>query len=457
MSVSPFTEEIVKSAFSNRSFSGRTHRFLGNLLSHNGSIAIVDQAVVSATNFATGLAVARVGGKAELGLYMLAWTLLIIANDVFSAIITTPYNIIRPTLDAERQQRYGGSVLLQQLVLSALCALMLIVGGGRLGHFGASVQIGRLMTVFASLFVVLVFREFARRMYFAHLEMGQALINDTVACALQLSLVGLLIARGALTAVTAYLAIALAALIPGVAWLWGNRHQLKINTSASFVDFRRNWRLAKWIVGSGVLWAAAMYMYPWLLAWMHGTSATGVWAACYGLVALSNPVLMGFGNYLGPKIALLQGYEGVNAMRGYVYRSSGIFAALLAPIFLIVWIWGDDLVRHLYGPVFAGNEVAIRILAVNVLVAGAVFPFSRGFFTLHRAAIDLAVNVLAIAILFTFGIWLVSAYGVVGAAIGLVMTSSITAVVRAAVFSRVALQRHSPEMDTGRVAITEAF
>jgi O-antigen/teichoic acid export membrane protein len=411
------------------------------VVSHGGSLALIDQAVVSATNFCTSLLIARVCGKAELGIYMLAWTVTMLVNEVLTAVILTPYNVISPTFDAAQQVRYRGSMVLHQLALSAVCSVCLICAAMQMVRFPDSTGLGRLLGLLAGLIVVLVFREFARRMYFAHLQMRTAVITDAVGSFLQLSLIAWMIRYRILNAPSAYIAIALASTVPGLVWLITYRHGFTVSFSTAVIDFRRNWHVAKCILGSGMLWAGAMYAYPWLLVWMHGISATGVWAACYGLVALSNPVLLGFGNYLGPKIAILHGRHGMPAMRSYVWRSCAMFAGLLTPLAVIAWFWGDPLVSHLYGAAFSGHTTAIRFLVVNVLIAGAAFPFSRGLFSIQRADLDLAVNVVAILFLFCFGLGLVHFYGVAGAAAGLMLTNGVTAILRVGIFDRVTRQK----------------
>jgi O-antigen/teichoic acid export membrane protein len=136
-----------------------------------------------------------------------------------------------------------------------------------------------------------------------------------------------------------------------------------------------------------------------------------------------------------------------------------MFVLLLSPLAAVVWIWGDALVRHLYGAAFAGHSFALRVLVLNVLIAGAVFPFSRGFFSIQRADLDMAVNVLAVVILLSLGLALVWSYGVAGAALGLAVTNGSTAIIRVGLFGRVT--RHGPDLAfaVGSVSVlgVEAF
>ena len=357
------------------------------------------------------------------------------ATEILTAVVITPYNVNSPTLDPEQQERYRGSALLHQIGMSFLFAIFLVVASLKLHHMPNTRQLAGLLGLLSFLIVVLLLKEFGRRMFFAHLEMLSAVATDLAACALQLSLIAAMSLKQTLSARNSYLAIGFASLIPACTWLYANRRRLAVSRSLAIIDFRMNWKIARWILGSGALWVVAMYVYPWLLIWMHGPSTTGAWAACYGLVALCNPVLLGFGNYLGPKIPLLYGVHGPETMRSYVWRSSIAFVLLLAPLGGVAWFFGNSLVGHLYGPAFTGYTAAIRLLIVNATILGAVFPISRGLFSMHRADLDMLANVVAVLILFLLGVPLVRSFGVTGAAIGLAASNGVSALIRAVVFA----------------------
>lgn len=407
-----------------------------SILAHRGSLALIDQGVVSGANFVTTLTIARVCGKAELGLYIAAWTALYIVNEILSALITVPFVINNPTVPESSQARYRGSVVIHQLLGSSIAAAAVGMAGIVLycsGRTGA----GKLLGTIAGLLVALLFRDFSRRMWFANLQMKAAVVSDCAAAIIQLLLLGILAITGELRAVTAYLVIAAAATIPSVQWISSHKRRVTLRVHAAVVDFRTNWKLARWITSSGALWAVASYTYPWILIWSAGPATTGIWAAYYGVVALSNPVLLGVGNYLGPRIAILQGHSGTMRMRQYVYRSSVGFACLLSPIALALWCFGNVIVRHLYGAAYTGHAAVIRLLAVNVLLVGVMFSFTRGLFVLQRPDLDTYVNIGGAVILLCAGIPLVHWFGITGSAIGLSVTSAVTLILRIVLFSRI--------------------
>jgi O-antigen/teichoic acid export membrane protein len=71
-----------------------------------------------------------------------------------------------------------------------------------------------------------------------------------------------------------------------------------------------------------------------------------------------------------------------------------------------------------------------------MLISSLMYPYSQGLFSLERAKADTLVNVVSVALLFTIGIAAVKSYAAVGAATALLVSTSITALIRIRVFAR---------------------
>jgi O-antigen/teichoic acid export membrane protein len=69
-----------------------------------------------------------------------------------------------------------------------------------------------------------------------------------------------------------------------------------------------------------------------------------------------------------------------------------------------------------------------------LLVTAVAFAFSRALFAVERADLDFRLNLAAVAIMMTLGLWLVRSYGPLGAALGLLIAIVSTSGVRTAVF-----------------------
>jgi O-antigen/teichoic acid export membrane protein len=403
---------------------------------HQGIISLADQAVVSATNFATGVIIARTCSKEEFGLYMLGLSLILLVTDLQTSLISTPYMVYAPRLKGAAHALYTGSTLIHQLAFSFFTMLALLgvafavtIGVGPRG-------LGPVIWALVAMIGLITLREFARRVCFARLKLWTAFLFDTCIALVQVSSLLVLARFGLLSASRAYWVIGSACGIAILWWFWSDRGFYRLRMGESLPDLKKNWVFGRWVFASGLVWAVSMNLYPWFLAAFHGTASAGVWAACLGVVLVGNPALLGIQNLVGPKIAHVYAAAGPKAVRRLVLKITAAISLPVSLLCLALIFWGGRLMTLLYGRQYAGNGLVVAILAVNLLVGAAAFPFSRALFAIERADLEFLVNFAALFMMITLGLWLVRTFGPLGAAIGFLGANFVTSTVRAGVFLR---------------------
>jgi O-antigen/teichoic acid export membrane protein len=416
-----------------------------NTAMHQGIVSLADQAVASATNFLTGVVIARACSKEELGLYMLGFSLILMMNDLQSSLITTPYMVYAPRLEGRAHALYTGSTLIHQL---AFCFLMMF--GVACGAFAVNKGVGprALGPVLWALVVVvalIMLREHARRVSFARLQLKTAFLFDTFIGVGQISGLLILAHFRLLSASRAYWVIGVVCGLAVIGWLWWDRGFYEPRMDQSLADLKKNWVLGKWVFVSGLVWAVSVNLYPWLLTAFHGVASTGVWAACLGVISVGNPVLLGIQNLVGPKIAHEYAAKGPRALHRLVIKITAVMAFPMSILCLVMFIWGGRLLALPYGRQYAGNSLIVAILSLNLLVTAAAFSLSRALFAIDRADVDFIVNFTALFIMVTVGLWLVRAFGPIGAAFALLGTNFSTSVVRAGAFVRLSARISAAE------------
>jgi O-antigen/teichoic acid export membrane protein len=177
-----------------------------------------------------------------------------------------------------------------------------------------------------------------------------------------------------------------------------------------------------------------MNLYPWFLAYFHGTASAGVLAACLGVVSVGNPLLMGIQNFLGPKIAHVYAAYGPKALRRFVFKITGVLFLPVSLMCVVLMVWGGRFVVLLYGRQYAGNNLVVAILSINLLIMATTFSFSRALMAIERADLDFLVNFAALFIMVVLGFWLVRTFGTIGAALGFLTAYLVTSLIRVAVF-----------------------
>lgn len=357
---------------------------------------------------------------------MLGFSIVLLATETHVSLVSTPYMILSPHLEGRALRLYAGSSLIHGFALSAVLAIAMALWGAVLSFGFGPPGLGKVILALASMMVFLVFREFARRICFAHLRTGAALAFDISVAVLQTAGLLLLYRLGILSAHLAWWVIGCASGLAGAGWFFLNRKRFLARPSRAATDFARNWKSGRWIFGSTFLWTLSMHLYPWLLTCFHGTASAGVWAACTGVVAFINVPFVGMQNLLGPRIAAAYAEGGKDALCRLAFTSSLTLLIVLGVPGLTLFLAGDPLLVMLYGPAYGGGGLTASVLAMGLVTTAAAFPFSRALLAMERADLDFRINCIPLLILLTFGLLLSRAFGPLGAAVGLALANLLS-------------------------------
>lgn len=411
------------------------------------SVSLVDQIVVSCTNFITTVLVGRNGGPEELANYALGFTLVIIIFSVLETLIAMPYTIYANRLDGAARAGYRGAVLLQSGLLSALAALVL-AGWGMAISIGFGPQgLGPVLYVLSTAIPFYILKEFARQLSFAHLNSKTALQLDLCTGTLQIACIATLAAVGLLSAVTAFVAIGAAKAVVALTWLILSRNDFVVQRSQIFPVIRRNLSFGGWILAGRIVGQLnSDILVIWLMAFVLGNKATGIFAACMTVVHLSNPFVLGMGQVLTPRIAQAFTNNGPREVQR-VARKATIFMGLALSGFCIgAFLFGDEALRIFFGSQYDGNRHTITVLSVSILAFALSMPAASSLLALERPDVSLKASVAGLLITVTVASALVFPLGVLGVAWGLLSGQIGVLAVRWIVFSRMAVKK-SPLQD----------
>ena len=405
-----------------------------------GSLTIADQAVASATTFLTGVLIGRVCSKEQFGFYMLGFSLLTFLMTVQSALISTPYTIYLPRVAADDKPRFTGSALVHQLVLGGAVALAVLAGGAFVGLSASGPEMAAMLYGLGVAISFLLLRDFIRQTCFAQLDVTRALAFDATVAVGQLAALSALALTDALTAPTAFLALAAACAVSGAGWYWLARGAIHVDLRQAGADFRRNWESGKWLFASGLVWSISMNLYAWFIAAFHGAASAGTYAAALGVVTLINPLMLGIQNFAGPHLMHAYAEGGAQRLARSVHGTAILYGGTLTLFSVGMLVFGDSLIAMIYGTKYAGNGLVVALLSLNLAFNALGFSFSRGLFALGGASVDFKVNFVALAFMVLCGVWLARLYGPAGAALGQALANFAASIVRSGAF-HVAVRR----------------
>lgn len=396
--------------------------------------ALADQLVASATNVLTGIIIGRACTQGDFGLYMLGFTLVFVGIRLQNALIATPYMVFSPRMSRKTHAEFTASSLVHQFALSMTTVLVLVIGALLLSSQVSPPGLSRVVwaLVFASSFILL--REFARQLCFANLAFATAVILDIVVAIVQLGSLVLLAVLDLLSPALAFLVAGAACGLACVLWFLKWQDFFLPDCDIVVSHLKENWIFGRWIFFSVLTWEISVQIYPWCITYFHGTTSTGLWAACIGAVGLANPLILGLQNYLGPAISHAFACSMLHEFRVRVTRLGVSFFVLLLPVFVVLLIFGGKIVVILYGQKYGENGAVVAILALNLLTFPIQNTLSRALIAMERVKLEFLSNLVSLAAFFVFGWWLVRMLGPLGAAYAMLLSSVALSVTKYAFF-----------------------
>jgi O-antigen/teichoic acid export membrane protein/tRNA A-37 threonylcarbamoyl transferase component Bud32 len=381
-------------------------------------LALTDQGLVSATSFLTTVIVGRSTQPSELGLYAIGLALLASCLCIQEALISTPYAVQRHHCSGTPAER-AGTALAQTGVLAALAAVVLAVAACGLGAWSAGPDLVGLSWALAAVAPFLILREFARRFAFAHLRLGQALILDTAGAVIQLATLVWLGWIGQMSAVTACAALGGAGALTGLVWLYVARAGITVRADKIPAATKHSWGLGKWLLASQLVLTVQASLVYWLLAWLGGMTATGIYTACMSIALFSNPLILGASNLLTPSSALAWTEGGGERLRRESILASLGLGAVLTLFCVAVALFGDVAMHFLYpSKDYAGQGQTVTVLALGMLVMSVGIPAISALTSMERPRVIFWTGLWSAAVSVVLIWWLMPKWGLVGAAYG---------------------------------------
>ncbi len=381
-------------------------------------LALLDQAVVSATSFFTTVMVGRYSNPAELGAYAIGISVLAAMYASQGSLISNPYSIQRFRVLGTPAQ-HAGSTLAQSAMLSTMVTVLLAATALGLYAFGAGPQLIAMTLVLAAVAPFALLREFGRSFSFTHLEVAQSLVLDLAVAAMQISMLAWLGWTGRMSAITAFGTLGASCGAVAIASLCFARARFVIELREVRATMKLSWHLGKWLALGQAATQLRRFSPYWLLVLIAGAATTGVYAACMSIVAFANPVIFGLGNILTPKAVLAWKEGGAERLRRQIVRDALLLGVVMASFCVVVLFAGEDLMRFLYhGKEYEGHAHIVAALAFATLASAIGMPASSALAAMERPRATVGVAALASIVTVVLVWWLMREWGLAGAAYG---------------------------------------
>jgi O-antigen/teichoic acid export membrane protein len=377
------------------------------------SLTAFDQGLSSLSNFAVGVAVARIAGIDALGAYSLAYVVWLVLADLHRSLVTDPMAIENDVLkpDAKTNVRLGlaaelGLGLVLGVAVGGLGAVLLAAGQEA---YGTS------FVALAPWLPVLLVQDYWRWVGFMSAAPGRALANDIVFDVVQALGFAVLVVAGVRSSVVAIEAWGFGAACGALLGLW--QFSVRPTWRGGFHRLRLRWSLSRWLASSSVTTWGASQAYVVLTGAMLGPAGLGGLRAALSLVSGPSVLLLQAGGSIGlpeaSKALTERGWAGLRRVQRVV-TAAGMASVVL--VGAAVLAFGRQLLDALYGDQFGRfahvADVLVLSVVIGTLSVGAVLSLKATKvtqFIFRKSLISLAVSLVGVMVLVPF-------FGVIGAA-----------------------------------------
>jgi O-antigen/teichoic acid export membrane protein len=381
-------------------------------------MSLTDQAIVSGASFLMAMAVGRLSGPGELGIYSGGMSLLGSLAGVQESLICIPYTVQSAQYDKNTPERIG-SALLQSVLFSTLIISILTIAACSMPRLGSGDQAAKVAWLLVLAVPCVLLREFARQNGFAHLCVARVLFLDASAAALQGAVMAALALGGHIYAFTAYIALCAGCGTAGAVWLFSMRQNIKIAASSLRASIKRSWRLGRWLFASQIAVAIQGSAAFWILGLERGAVAGGIYAACLLIVSSANPMLIGLGNVLMPRAVRARASGGVAGVRRQVILDAALLGAVMGAFCVLIWAFGDPLMAVFFQTAaYNDHGQILLVLGLGMLGSAVGMPASNALASLEHPHAVFGGCLFGATAGIVFSSSLAYRFGIVGAAYG---------------------------------------
>ena len=339
--------------------------------------SIVSQGLISLTNFFIGIAIARMATKGDYGVYVLAFSIIMIATSVQNALINSPLTVLFPAKSIEQREQFvSGLAWGQWFIFMPLLIAGIIIANIFYDNPTHSVLFNAILALSIVLPLALG-REFLRVVHYCHLQIRSVFKMDIIFVLFALITLSLLYYFSKINAMGALAVLGTGFLFSAAkgTLTFYRKHRFNIKWLKS--SLKESWIFSRWALLGVAATNLQTYGYVFLISLTHSLESTAV-------VAAARLLLMPFGLILSSsqRIFLSKGAHILHSEgRGKFYKFMVVFILL----FVAGWaIWTTAIVifqKQIIKVVFTDKYLEISkyfiIWAVFFLINAVRFIISN--------------------------------------------------------------------------------
>ncbi len=400
--------------------------------SGKGLVALLDQGLISGANFLIAVLLARQLTPERYGAFALAFEIFLFLTVVYGSLILEPLSVFGSSVFREQSREYLGKLLQVHAVVGSVILLLLsyaawmlhaVVPGSVLPSALAGVAI-------AGPFLLLFW--LARRMFYVRLAPPGALRGAMIYCAVLVLGLALVYRFHLLSPLTAFLLMALGALVTAPAMLARLRPALRLSGAARPAlreVVRRHWEYGRWALASAVaIWLSGAIYYP-LLGGMRGLAEAGEMKALMNFASPIGQVFAALSLLSLPYASRVLYQEDVGTRARLVWKLAAIYGGGTLAYWLVILAFRGPIVTHLYAGRYSNVEDLLPWVALGSVLRISATAHAITLRAMHVPKLVFAAYSAASVAAVAIGVPATWAFGLRGAVLTLVFSSGVALMV----------------------------
>jgi len=242
-----------------------------------GGLAIVDQALVTGSNFALSILLARWLTPVQYGAYAVAFSVFVLVGMMYQALLLEGMSVFGASVFRTCLRKYLKSMLFLHVAVASMIFLVLGASAGVAFRIAPSSGLpGALAGIAVATPLIMLFW-LAKRAFYLQLTPGPSTAGAFFYCAMIVGGLFLIDRRGLISPFSAFLLLGLSAFGTSIFMFTHLKFRLPADTSAPTLSdtWRRHWKYGRWaVLAEFSKWVPAYIFYP-LLSSFRGIAQAG--------------------------------------------------------------------------------------------------------------------------------------------------------------------------------------
>ena len=335
-----------------------------------GGLAILDQGLISGSNFIVSILLARWLMPDQYGAYAVAFGIYVMLSLVYQSLVLEPMGVYGGSVFRSNLRGYLKSLVWIHVALSVAICSALVISWGVARWLGAGGAVTGALAGVAFASPCLLLFALARRSFYVELSPAPAATGALIYSTLVLAGLYVVYQHALLSPFSAFLLIGIGALVTGIVLLFGLRSGLSGSGPVpAFRDaWHRHWRYGRWALASCIAGWLPSYIYYPLLSSFKGMAESGQ------LKALMN-LTMPFEQTKGALLMLFLPYA-ARVMEQHGKRGARILGVRLTLLSIagatIYWAIIIPLHKPVFHILYSGRYMEVAYL-LPLLALGQIF------------------------------------------------------------------------------------